>query len=63
MNYLLSPFFMRFIHLYKIIFLFFCNSVYPNISKAIKKMSVNETKNFITIINELNFLRKAVIIQ
>ena len=36
-----------------------------NIMKAIKKMSVNEIRDFIlkTIINELNFLKKTVITQ
>ena len=36
-----------------------------NITKAIKKMSVNEIRDFIlkTIINELDFLKKTVITQ
>ena len=67
-NYLLSPFFTLFFHLYKIIsFYFFC---FPNIinyilniASAIKKMTVNELRDFVlkTIINELYLLKKKVI--
>ena len=49
MNYLLSPFFMLFFHLYKIFFFTFCfpiYNVYPKYCQSYKKMSFNENEDF-----------------
>ena len=52
-NYLLSPLFMLFLYLFKIFFFYFTFCVFLyiiyilNITKAIKKISVNEIKDFI----------------
>ena len=57
---------MLYFHLYKIIFSTFCVFLYItmyilDITKAMKNISINEIKDF--IINELDFLKKSVVIQ
>ena len=66
---MLSPFLMLFpifIRSFSLFFAFLYIIMYIlNIARSIKKMAANAIKNFIfeNIINELDFLRKTVIIQ
>ena len=66
-NYLLSPILCYFFYLYKIIIFTFCAFLYImmyilNIGRVIKKISI-KTLSLETIIKELDFLRKTVVIQ
>ena len=67
-NYLLSPFFMVFFHLYNIVFYFYVFlyliMCVLNVARAVKKKSVNEIRDFIfeNYYKKFGFLKKTVVI-